>query len=352
MMNLQRYVRGLWLALVCSAVTGCGGGGGDAAGTPDESPAPVVKPVAGFARGADVGWVSAEEAAGHQFLDTAGVVTDPFALLQSRGANAIRLRVWVDPVDGWNGLADVLAKARRAAAAGQRIMIDFHYSDTWADPAHQTKPGAWEAHNYEALKADVYTHTRDVLTALKQAGIPVEWVQVGNEINSGMLWPEGGYQHFDQLAGLINSGYAASREVYPAAQVVLHLANGHDGAVFRWFFDGVKAAGAKWDVIGLSHYPPANDWLRYNQQIGATMADMVSRYGKPVIVAEVGMDWQKAATAHAMISDLIARIAQQGEYGRGVFYWEPLAWPGWQGYTMGALDRSGRLTEALDAYRE
>ncbi|GAA5176920.1 arabinogalactan endo-1,4-beta-galactosidase [Niveibacterium umoris] len=340
-------ILGLSLSLALAA---CGGGGGGSG-----TPAPVVdtpsaKPIASFARGADVGWVSAEEAAGYRFRDAANNVTDAFALLQGSGINAVRLRVWVNPADGWNGLDDVLAKARRAAALGQRIMIDFHYSDTWADPGHQTKPAAWASHDYAALKNDVYTHTRDVLSALKAAGIAVEWVQVGNEINSGMLWPDGSYQHFDQLAGLINSGYTASHEVYPEALVVLHLANGYDDGLYRWFFDAVKTAGAKWDAIGMSHYPPTSGWLAYNQKIGATMADVVARYGKPVLVTEVGMDRTQAATARAMITDLIGRVAAQGSNGLGVFYWEPLAWPGWQGYTMGALDESGKLTEAMKAF--
>lgn len=352
MMNPQRCGRGLCLAWVL-ALFGCGGGGGGGGGDAvTQGGTPAAKPIASFARGADVGWVSAEEAAGYRFRNAAGADTDAFALLGAHGVSAIRLRVWVNPADGWNGVTDVVAKARRAAAAGQRIMVDFHYSDTWADPGHQSKPAAWATHDYLALKDDVAAHTRDVLTALKQAGVAVEWVQVGNEINSGMLWPEGSYSHFDQLAGLVNSGYAAVKAVYPDAQVVVHLANGSDDALFRWFFDALKAAGGEWDAIGLSHYPPANDWLHANQLIGATMADMVARYGKPVLVTEVGMDWQQAATAHAMFSDLIGRVAAQGNNGRGVFYWEPLAWPGWQGYTMGALNGSGQLTEALDAYRE
>ena len=351
MMNPQQCGRGLCLALMLGLV-GCGGGGGATDGGSSGGDTPAAKPIAAFARGADVGWLSAEEAAGYRFQSASGVESDAFALLGANGVNAIRLRVWVDPADDWNGVADVVAKARRAQAAGQRIMIDFHYSDTWADPGHQTKPAAWATHDYAALKDDVAAHTRDVLAALKQANVSVEWVQVGNEIGGGMLWPEGSYQHFDQLAGFINSGYAAVKSVYPEAKVVVHLQNGSDDSLFRWFFDALKAAGGQWDVIGMSHYPPANDWPRYNQLIGATMADMVSRYGKPVIVTEVGMDWQKAATSRAMIRDLIARMAQQGEYGRGVFYWEPLAWPGWQGYTMGAVDSNGRLTEALQAYSD
>ncbi|MBB4013139.1 glycoside hydrolase family 53 protein [Niveibacterium umoris] len=303
-----------------------------------------------FAKGADVSWVSQEEAAGYKFYNSSGVATDPFVLLKGIGVNAIRLRVWVNPGDGWNNGADVLYKAKRAAAQGMRIMIDFHYSDTWADPAHQTKPAAWTSHGYADLKTDVYNHTWGILNYLKTNGITVEWVQVGNEINSGMLWPEGSTSNFTQLAGLINQGYAAAKAVYPGSLVVLHLANGYNNTVFRWFFDGVKAAGAKWDVIGMSHYPAAASWSSYNTQLATNMSDMVSRYAKPVIISEVGMDWQQAATAKSMLADLMAKVQALGSNGLGVFYWEPEAYPGWQGYTMGALNGSGQFTQALDPY--
>jgi len=305
---------------------------------------------ASFAKGADVSWVNQEEAAGYVFYNSSGVATDPFVLLKNLGTNAIRLRVWVNPSDGWNNGADVLYKAKRAAAQGMRIMIDFHYSDSWADPGQQTKPAAWSSHTYSQLKTDVYNHTYGILNYLKTNGIAVEWVQVGNEINSGMLWPEGSTSNFTQLAGLINQGNAAVKAVYPSALVVLHLANGYNNTVFRWFFDGVKAAGAKWDVIGMSHYPPVASWSSYNTQLSTNMADMVSRYGKPVVISEVGMDWTQAATAKSMMSDLINRVSALGANGLGVFYWEPEAYPGWQGYSYGALNGSGQFTQALDPY--
>ena len=303
-----------------------------------------------FANGADVGWVSQQESSGYSFYNSSGVKTDPFVLLRNLSINAIRLRVWVNPSGGWNNGADVLYKAKRAAAQGQRIMIDFHYSDTWADPGHQTKPAAWANHTLAQLNNDVYSHTQGILSYLKSNGINVEWVQVGNEINSGMLWPEGKTTNFGNLAGLINSGYNATKAVYPNAKVVLHLANGHDNAVFRWFFDGVKNAGARWDVTGMSHYPPASDWVNYNNKISTNMWDMVSRYAKPVVVSEVGMDWTQAATAKAMIADLLSKTKALGSNGLGVFYWEPQGYPGWQGYTMGAIDASGKFTIAMDPF--
>jgi len=303
-----------------------------------------------FANGADVGWVSQQEASGYSFYNGSGVKTDPFVLLKDLQVNAIRLRVWVNPAGGWNDGRDVLYKAKRAAAQGQRIMIDFHYSDSWADPGKQNKPAAWATHGIGQLYTDVYNHTHGILNYLKSNGINVEWVQIGNEINGGMLWPEGSTSNWKNLAGLINSGYNASKAVYSNAKVIVHLANGYKTADFRWFFDNLKANGGKWDITGMSHYPPANNWASYNNMISTTMWDVAGRFGKPVMVVEVGMDWQQASATRSMLADLISKTRALGANGRGVFYWEPQAYPGWQGYTLGALDGTGKFTLALDAF--
>lgn len=311
-----------------------GWGGGASAGTSD------------FALGADIGWVTEQEAHGAVFRDAAGKKGDPFALLAGLGVNAIRLRVWVNPKDGYNAVPDVLVKAKRAAALGQKIMIDFHYSDGWADPGKQNKPAAWAAHNLAQLQSDVYRHTAAVLTALKDAGISVSWVQVGNEINTGLLWPEGHIPNFAAIAALTNQGYAAVKAVYPDAQVIIHLATGSDGAACRWFLDAFFAAGGKADIIGLSHYPTAANWTTLNAAIAATMADIVTRYAKPVMVVETGFAWDDPLTAKAMIADLVAKTKALG--GLGVFYWEPDGFPNWQGYQMGAVNKQGQFTAAMD----
>jgi arabinogalactan endo-1,4-beta-galactosidase len=303
-----------------------------------------------FANGADVGWVSQQESSGYKFYNSAGAQTDPFVLLKNLQINAIRLRVWVNPADGWNNGADVLYKAKRAAAQGQRIMIDFHYSDSWADPGKQNKPAAWASHTLSQLNNDVYQHTSGILNYLKTNGINVEWVQVGNEINGGMLWPEGSTSNFTSLAGLINSGYNASKAVYPNAKVIVHLANGYKMNDFRWFFDNLKAKGGKWDITGLSHYPPPADWANYNRYVSDTMWDMIGRFGKPVMIVEVGMDWQQAAATKSMLTDLLAKTKAMGANGLGVFYWEPQAYPGWQGYSYGALGSTGKFTVAMDPF--
>ncbi len=312
---------------------------------------PIASHAQTWAGGADVSWVDQEESSGKKFYNSSGTQTDPFVLLKNLSINAIRLRVWVNPSGGWNNGADTLYMAKRAIAQGQRVMIDFHYSDSWADPGKQTIPAAWTDHSLAALQSKVYSHTYDILNYLKSNGVTVTWVQVGNEINSGMLWPTGSTSNFSNLAALANQGYAATKAVFPSAQVIIHLANGYDDATFRWFFDNYKAAGGKWDITGMSHYPSTSNWSTRNSQAGSTMNDVASRYGKPVIIAEVGMDYSQAATAKSMIADIIARNkAVPSGRGQGVFYWEPEAYPSWQGYTMGALTSAGKFTAAMDPF--
>ena len=267
--------------------------------------------------------------------------------------NTIRLRVWVNPVNGQNSKADVIAKALRAKAQGMRIMINFHYSDTWADPGHQTKPIAWTGQDINALKTLLAAHTTDVLNALKVSGVTPEWVQVGNETNDGMLWPEGkASTNMANYAQLVTAGYDAVKAVFPAAKVIVHLSNGWDNGLFRWSFDGLKANGGKWDVIGMSMYPAPNEWTTKNNQCLANMNDMISRYGKEVMIAEVGMSWDQPTTSNAFITDLITKTKSiTGNKGLGVLYWEPAAYNNWQGYTLGAFDNSGKPTSALNAFQ-
>ncbi|GAA4743732.1 glycoside hydrolase family 53 protein [Flavisolibacter ginsenosidimutans] len=316
--------------------------------TPDPTPAATDSLV----KGADVSWLTEMEAAGIKFYNASGTQQDLFTILKGVGMNTIRLRVWVNPSNAYNSKADVVAKAARAKNAGMRILIDFHYSDTWADPAHQTKPAAWASQDINGLKTSVATHTTDVLNALKTAGVTPGWVQVGNETNDGMLWPEGkASANMSNFAQLVNAGYDAVKAVFPNAKVIVHLSNGYDNSLYRWMFDGLKNNGAKWDVIGISLYPSITDWSTKNAQCLSNMNDMVSRYGKEVMIVEVGMPWDQPAATNAFIADLIAKVKSVGSKGLSVLYWEPEAYNNWQGYTLGAFDNSGKPTVALDAFK-
>ena len=310
-----------------------------------------------FATGADISWLTEMEASGRKFYSADGIQTECLTLLKTLGTNAVRLRVWVNPANGWCNAADVLAKARRASDLGMRIMIDFHYSDSWADPGKQFKPAAWTSLDLNGLKTAVANHTKDVLNLLKNNNITPEWVQVGNETGNGMLWDTGKASvSMANYAALTTAGYDAVKEIFPSAKVIVHVHNGYDNGLFRWLFDGLKNNGGKWDVIGMSLYPGwytvKNDWAAANTACLANMNDMVSRYNKEVMVVECGMSWDMAATCKNFLTDLIAKTKSVSNgKGLGVFYWEPQSYGQWNGYTLGAFDNSGKPTVALDAFR-
>ncbi len=303
----------------------------------------------GFVKGADVSWLTQMEASGRKFYNSSGTQQDLFQILKGYSINAIRLRVWVNPSGGWCNQQDVINKAIRAKNAGMQILIDFHYSDSWADPGKQYKPAAWNGHTISQLYTDVWQHTTNVMVALKNAGVTPTWVQVGNETNNGMLWEEGrASTHMNQFAGLITSGYNGVKQNFPNALVVVHISNGYDNSLFRWMFDGLKANGAKYDVIGMSLYPSTSNWSSLNSQCLNNMKDMQARYGKKVMICEIGMDWTAASTCKSFIQDIVAKTNSIG--GLGVFYWEPESYNGWQGYTLGAFDNSGKPTVALQGF--
>ncbi|MQM27766.1 glycoside hydrolase family 53 protein [Glycomyces albidus] len=318
-------------------------------------------------RGADVSMTAELESLGARFR-AGGTERDLFALLAENGVNWIRLRLWVDPRDesgepymgGTNDLATTVALARRARAAGQRVLLDLHYSDFWTDPKKQSAPKAWRGLTGAGLEARVHDWTAEVLAALDEAGAAPEMVQVGNEITNGMLWPEGRTPRFldaerrferedpaafDRLAGLIKAGAAAVRESGDA-KVMVHLDFGGANELYRGWFDQAAARGLDFDAIGLSYYPY---WHGTQDDLGANLNDLAVRYGKDLAVVETAYAWTAAQpeghhqvfTAKlaegcgydvspegqaAFLRDLYAVVAAVPEgRGLGVVYWEP-AW--------------------------
>lgn len=319
-------------------------------------PTPPNPPVVNntFAKGADISWVTEMEAAGKKFYNAANTQTDCFALMKSLGMNTIRLRVWVNPSNNFNNANDVVAKAVRAKNAGLDVMINFHFSDTWADPGSQTKPASWANQDINLLKTSLASHTTDVLTKLKNAGVTPTYIQIGNETNNGMLWPEGkATTSMANFAQLINAGYNASKSIFSSAKVIVHLSNGYDNGLYRWMFDGLKNNNAQWDVIGMSLYPNISSytWQNANLLCLSNMNDMVARYNKEVMIVEVGMPWDMASDCKLFLSDLITKVKSvSNNKGLGVLYWEPQCYGGWAAYTLGAFDNTGKPTTALDAF--
>ncbi len=313
-----------------------------------------------FAKGADIGWLPQMEATGYKFYDENGKEEDCMKILKDHGINTIRLRTFVNPsndkASGHCSKDETVAMAVRAKNWGMRIMIDFHYSDSWADPGKQRKPAAWEGHDFPQLCKDVYDYTFDVMSALKKAGVTPEWVQVGNEIPGGMIYPEGMTSNWPQLAQLINNGYDAVKAVSPTTKVILHLDQGNNSNRFTTWFDNAKANNAKWDVIGFSYYPywltGKPDYTLSIDDLGKNLNDMASRYGKEVMVVEVGGEDTKPQNTYDMLMAVQKKVKEVSNgKGLGVIYWEPEGARSWSGYALSAWGSDGKPTKALDAFK-
>lgn len=372
-------------SVLAASVLGAGCGGSDNE-KKEEPDVPPVEEVA-FARGADISWASEMEydmahnpsrINGTAFKDAKGN-TGLLPVLKSAGVNAIRLRVWVKPEDpnGWSGKDDVVTMAKRAADVGMSVMIDFHYSDFFADPGKQITPAEWSGLDLKGLSAKVAEHTKDVLSALKSAGVTPLWVQVGNETRPGMLWETGRlYNDKGEIAGgwknytaLNNAGYDAVKAIFPRAQVIVHIDNAYQDN--SWFFDKLKANGGKFDMIGLSHYPMAGSgmtWKAMNSAAILNIKTLAAKYGCRVMVCEIGVSGSASdlAASTKCVKDFM-NSAKALSICAGVFYWEPEVdgkWrpsiyekPGrnWGAYGAGAFTSDGSAlypTSVLAAFGE
>jgi arabinogalactan endo-1,4-beta-galactosidase len=343
----------------------------------------VVEPVAGlspdFIRGADISMLGQIEECGGKFYNAQGKEDDLFNILKANGVNWIRLRVWNNPVNprdvisngkvvskkgepsggGNNDLARTIKLAKRAKDAGFKLLIDFHYSDSWADPGKQVKPASWRQLTGKDLQKAVQDFTEDSLKQLIKAGARPDMVQIGNEVNGGMMWPDGKTWKGETEAsvggmdGFIGLLKAAAKGVRSAQglmgdkmQIVVHLAAGGDNNAFRTMFDALTAARLDYDVIGMSFYPY---WHGSLDALSANMNDCASRYRKEIIIAETayafcdkdgddqGNNFQVYSDDKysylptvqgqaSWVRDLINTVSRtKNGLGAGIFYWEP-AW--------------------------
>lgn len=261
-----------------------------------------------FMIGHDISTLLSVEAAGGKFYDN-GVQGDALEILRLYGANYVRLRLWNDPYDengipygaGTCDLKTVLTLARRAKALGMKWLLDFHYSDFWADPGKQYPPKAWQGFGVTQLEQAVYDFTRETIRSCAAEGLTPDMVQVGNEITNGLLWPLGRKPEFDHIARFVNAGVRAVRETSPEAIVMVHLDNGGNNPMYVEWFDNFFARGGDCDVIGLSYYPT---WHGTMDQLRNNMMDIAPRYGKPLAIVE---------TSNAFTMDSYAEYEQRTE---------------------------------------
>lgn len=287
-----------------------------------------------------------------------GDLVDPLAALRDHGFGLVRLRLWHTPEEPWHGLDATLAHAREAAEAGHELMLDIHYSDTWADPGHQMVPAAWRGLEFEALVDSVYAYTGAVVRRMDEQGTAPAYVQIGNEIPSGLLWDHGRVggawdtpEQWSALARLLSAGISAVNDALPAdrrARTVVHVDDGANAELCRWFYDALAAEGVTFDAIGLSFYPW---WHGSLAELKANLAMLTERYGKEVMVVETAYPWTldgrgpganfvaspddlesgyeaTPAGQTAFLRDLLATIegAPSG-LGKGLILWEPCLLP-------------------------
>lgn len=291
--------------------------------------------------GADISFLPELEARGMKFSDN-GVPGDAISIMKAHGFNYIRLRIFNDPANpkgyspgkGFCDLAHTMVMAKRIKAAGMKFLLDFHYSDYWADPQQQNKPLAWVGEDFPSLKKSLYNWTVKVMTALKNQGTTPDMVQVGNEINHGMDWPDGAINNLDSLAQLIYSGVRGVRAVSPSTIIMLHIALGGQNAEARFFVDNMLARKVPFDVIGLSYYPK---WHGTPEYLKNNMADLATRYKQQVMVAEYSQLKKE-------VNDIA--FTAPGKKAIGTFIWEPIST--WEGI----FDRDGKANKYMNVYPE
>ncbi|GAB2558022.1 glycoside hydrolase family 53 protein [Gracilibacillus alcaliphilus] len=329
-----------------------------------------------FIKGVDISILDeVERYGGEFFLDFQK--KDLFDILKVKGVNTVRLRLWVNPFDtqgnpylgGTNDLPTTLKLAKRAKANGMALMLNLHYSDFWTDPKKQQKPKEWADLSGQALKNKVYDYTKEVLAVFDGEGLRPEYIQIGNEITNGMLWPDGKTpkfqfedkefeaweeqereQAYDQLADLLKAGIAAVREDYTSDQmkIILHLDFGGANILYRTWFDEICQRDVDFDIIGLSYYPY---WHGSLADLAFNLRDTGDRFGKDLLIVETAYAFTDEAPKgedsifnrelsdiagypptvdgqQSFLMDLMALVKglQAGTYrGLGIVYWEP-AW--------------------------
>ncbi|WP_156946152.1 glycosyl hydrolase 53 family protein [Paenibacillus sp. FSL R5-192] len=308
---------------------------------------------ADYVRGVDISTLTAIEDKGGKYVDSNGTERDLLDILKDRGVNYIRLRLWNDPQKsgGYNDKDDVIRLAERVKKKGMKILLDFHYSDEWAHPGQQLRPKAWEGLSPDELKKAVYDYTYEVVREMKAEGAMPDMVQIGNEINSGVLNGLSSDVDFEQNVALLKSGVDAVRAVEGGdqVQIMIHLAEGGKADTFDWYFSELEKRELKYDIIGLSYYP---FWHGTFADVQKTMNEVSDKFKKDVIIAETSYPFSyKNGDAHgniigsdealhvggadfpatvqgqydaiAGIMDMIANVPDN--HGAGFFYWEP-AW--------------------------
>lgn len=302
---------------------------------------------ADFAVGADLSFLKQAEDRGIRFKEN-GTAKPGLEIFRDHGYNWIRLRLFHTPTQLPNNLAYTIATAKAAKTLGYRFLLDFHYSDTWADPGKQFLPKAWEGLTHEQLVQAVFAYSRDTIAALREAGVMPEMVQVGNEVSNGMLWPDGKLPaRWDQFAELVRAGIDgvdAGRAAAPRPRIMIHIDKGGDWRATRAFFDRFLSYGIGFDVIGQSYYPW---WHGSLLDLKENLDFMAKTYRKDIVLVEVAYNCRPGEYLkrpgpfpetpegqRAFLQEVMRLVvATPDGLGKGIFWWEPAV--------TGGLERRG-----------
>lgn len=291
-----------------------------------------------FYKGADVSWVPQMEAAGYYWLNSSGVKQDILTILKGYGLTAVRLRTWVnpssDPVNGHCSITETAAMAVRAKAAGLAVNIDFHFGDTWNSVGVQNPPAAWASMTYSQMQTAMYNYVYHSMNVIKANGVTPTWVQIGNEINSGICHPVGSVSNPAQMTGLLNAAHDMVKEVFPGASVMIHLAQPQNYSSMTTFFSAFSGNGGTWDMNGFSSYGSAG----VAAGIVANMKSISAAYGKPYMQVEFGGAVSKAGSTESALEAYLTALSANG--GQGLLYWEPEVYSPFTSYAMGAWSSS------------
>jgi arabinogalactan endo-1,4-beta-galactosidase len=318
-----------------------------------------------FAIGADVSFLPHAEAAGVVFKD-GGVPKPGLQIFKDHGYNWVRLRLFHSPDKLPNDLEYTIAAAQAAKKLGFKVLLNFHYSDTWADPQKQFIPKAWVGLSEDELAEAVFEYTRETIAAFREAGAMPDMVQPGNEVIGGMLWPHGRLpKNWETFAELFNAGVRGVRAGQgdgPAPLVMMHIDRGGDRKGTKWFFDHCREHGVEFDVIGQSYYPW---WHGSLEDLRENLAFMASEYDKDIYLVEAAYNWRPAeyrdkqgpfpetpAGQRTFLEEVYRAVLETpGGRGKGVFWWEPAVRPGGIS-SRGMFDDDGNALPVISVFDE
>lgn len=297
----------------------------------------TVQAQAHYAIGADVSFLAQAEQQGVVFKEN-GAPKPALEILREHGFNWVRLRIFVHPTELPNDLPYTIALAKGAKALGFRLLLDFHYSDTWADPGKQFLPEAWKGMKHAQIADAIFTYTRDTLIEFREAAVYPDMVQTGNEITNGMDWPDGklpdNWDHFADLLRAANRGVEASRGTLPRPLVMIHMERSGEPAQAVAFYNKLLDYQIQWDIIGLSYYPR---WHGSIATLRQTLHDLAFRFRRPIVVVETAYNWtpgdfigektdfpESPQGQRDFLAAVDKAVRETPEHlGAGIFWWEP-----------------------------